>query len=447
MKHFSQLFSLVIILVFTGCTKEQSNIKPEKIIDPEIDSVVSFLKANFPEKVTALHIENIKTIRYHKQNVGYQIFEKSDSKKFLVLKKEGPTYSGNWVDLNAMSINKSNSFSGKIQLNGLRNESKTDLIIENNKVIQVEKWDKTLSRKIVGYPRQRGISTQNGISKTGNTNLQDVVVLQEVVIVVNRANYWNLYWLFNEYPPFSYSYYKWDTDSEFSGGGGGNGNSSPNNQNDNVIGLPVYEGPKTPIKDLKDELKCLTINPNSTYSISINVNQPRPDSRDKVDPSNNFMAGHTFLTLEQNNADGSKIIRNVGFYPKNSVYPGNYEDQSIFGEDSETPFAVSLKIAVTGQEMNTVVKSLLAQQSLSYDLENSNCVSSVALSLQKINIQLPMTSTGIEYLFKGVNPGDFGQDIRNLDLNNFRKENGDRTVERITSKKNDLRPSGKNGSC
>src|SRR5690606_27138233 len=216
---------------------------------------------------------------------------------------------------------------------------------------------------------QRGISTPNRISKIENTNLQDVVVLQEVVIVVNRVNYWNLYWLFNEYSPFSYSYYAGDPDSEFSGGGGSNGNSNQSNQNDNVIGLPVYEGPITPIKDLKDELKCLTINPNSTYSISINVNQPRPDSRDKVDPSNNFMAGHTFLTLVQDNPDGSKIIRNVGFYPKNSVYPGNYEDQSIFGEDSGTPFAVSLKITVTGQEMNTVVSSLIAQQSLSYDLE------------------------------------------------------------------------------
>ena len=444
MKYFFHLFSLGIVLVFTSCTKEQSQLISERTFNPQVDSLITFLKMEIPDHISKLDLGSIKPLQYQKQNIGYQIFTKSNSKKFLVIKKDGSIYSGNWVDLTELNKGQLKKHSGKIHLSSLGDDVITDLIIKNNKIIQVEKWDKSLSRKIVEYPRGKGMSAQNGNSKMNGTNLQEVVVLPEVIIEVHDADYWSLFWLFNEYSPFSY-FYKEEDITGFTGGGGGY--SGESDQNDNVVAVPVNDGPKNPIKNIRRELKCLTINPNSTYSISINVNQPRPDSRDKVDPSNNFMAGHTFLTLEQNNPDGTKVIRNIGFYPENSVYPGNFEDESIFGEDSETPFAVSLKMTVTGQEMNTVVNSLIAQQSLSYNLENSNCVSSVISSLQKINIQLPTTSSGIENLFKGVNPGDFGQDIRNLDLDKFGKDNGNRKVERKTSKKNDLQPSGKKGSC
>src|SRR5690606_37664184 len=121
-----------------------------------------------------------------------------------------------------------------------------------------------------------------------------------------------------------------------------------------------------------------------------------------VNPSNEFIAGHTFLSLEQLKSDGTTIVRNVGFYPKNSVYPGKFEDVSIFGDDSDTHFSVSLKMAVTGKEMIIVLNSLKAQQLLAYDIESENCVSAVSSSLKKININLPMTVSGIESIYKGV---------------------------------------------
>ena len=100
------------------------------------------------------------------------------------------------------------------------------------------------------------------------------------------------------------------------------------------MALAVFSGPKNPIKNLRDELKCFTADPSSSYTISVNVNQADPNTRDKIDPAADFIVGHTFLSLEQTNTDGSQIIRNVGFYPNGSVYPGNSIDQSIFGEDS-----------------------------------------------------------------------------------------------------------------
>src|SRR5690606_18966121 len=156
--------------------------------------------------------------------------------------------------------------------------------------------------------------------------LQDEVVLPEVIIVVNNLNYWSLYWLLNDISPF-HRYYMLE-EVIVSTGGSPNGNKNPStppgkpsiptleDDGDNVIALPVYQGPKTPIKSLADELKCLTVSPNSTYTISVNVNQPRPNSRDKVDHSNDFMVGHAFLSLEQTRANGTVITRNIGYYPE-----------------------------------------------------------------------------------------------------------------------------------
>lgn len=450
MKQLSLLVSLAIILVFTGCTKEVNHLNSEKNSNPKFDSIVQFLKTNFPDQVSILKLDSIRELQYNHQNIGFQIFNKSTSKKFLLLRKEFSGYSGSWIDMTALQEKGTSKYSGKIHLKSLGDKITTDLIVENNKVVQVQKLDKSLSRIIRVNPGQISKNGQNNMTVRDGSNLQDVITLPEVIIVINHINYLSLYWLFDIFSPFNHYYMLENIIIEGNGGpSGGNGSVRPKNESEsqNVIAVPVFYGPKTPIKNLVDELKCFTVNSKSTYSISVNVNQPRPNSRDKVDPSNDFQAGHTFLSLEQVNSDGSKIVRNVGFYPQNSVYPGKFEDQSIFGEDSDSPFSVSLKIGVSGQELNTVLNSLISQQSTSYDLEIFNCVSSVATALNKIDVHLPMTSSGIEYLFKGVNPGDLGQDIRNLDLNKFQAKNGNRKVDRKTSDKNDIKPLKKNGSC
>ena len=447
MKRLPQLVSLAIILVFAGCTKDFKNINPDNSHSPQLDSIAQFLKTNFPDQVSKLKLESIQELFYHKENIGYQIFDKSDSKKFLVIKKVLLGYSGNWIDLTELTKSPSNSYSGKIRMKPLDNEINSDLIVENNKVVRVEKWDKALSRIIEVDPFQAQKTLNKSWSHRDGMNSQEEILLPEVIIVINKMDYLSLYWILNDYNSYSFLYIQNGDPSSSGGLGGTTGIPNQNTQNENIIALPVYTGPKNPITNLSDELKCFTVNSKSTYSISVNVNQPRPNSRDKVDPSNNFAAGHTFFSLEQVNSDGSKIIRNIGFYPKNSVYPGNFEDASIFGDDSDTPFSVSLKVTVTAAEMITVLNSMKEQQSVPYNLENSNCVSSVTSSLEKINIHLPMTSSGIEYLFKGVNPGDLGQDIRNLDLNQFQAKNGNRKVVRSTSEKNNYQPSQKKGSC
>ena len=447
MKRFYPLLSILVLLLNVGCKKElnQTLISNK---NPQIDSVIQFLKSNLPGHISTLNLESIKELKYNHKNIGFQIFEKYSTQKFLILRKEASVYAGNWVDFSALKENQKNNYSGEILLESLNDGINSKLVVENNKVIQIQKQGKTLSSIIRIIPRQRNSPGTNNTSVMEQTELQDYIVLQEVIVVKNNVDFISLFWLFDAYSPFSYYYLS----ENFPGTmgdviTGGNYDLSLNNENDNIVAMPVFQGPKTPIKDLKEELKCFTVNSNSSYSISINVNQPRPNSRDKIDISQDFMVGHTYLTLQQKNSDGTKIVRNVGLYPQSIVYPGSQQDVSIFGEDSNTPFSASLNISVSGSEMNTVINSLLNQQSRKYDLSNFNCVNSSALALGSIGIYLPLTISGIDFLYQGVNPGDLGQDIRNLDLKGFSENNGNRKMEKTESNKNDMKPPQKSGGC
>jgi len=64
------------------------------------------------------------------------------------------------------------------------------------------------------------------------------------------------------------------------------------------------------------------------------------------------------------------------------------------------------------------------------------CTNFAMDALKSININLPSTkSSGA--LFSGNDPGDLGEDIRNMDLNNFSANNGGRKITRIISNSND----------
>ncbi len=208
----------------------------------------------------------------------------------------------------------------------------------------------------------------------------------------------------------------------------------------------MFFPPDEPIISLYQELKCFTVNNTSTYSIAVEVNQPFPDSRDVFNPNAAFMVGHTYLSLEQHNADGTSVIRNVGFYPKNGVKPGNTSAVSIFGDDSYTPFDVSLKFTVTGSELQTVITALLNQLDMKYDMNNFNCTNSPIAALSAIKIALPSTKS-LGLLFDGNDPADLGEDIRLLDLNSYSVQNGGRKVVRQVSTSNNMLPPKRNGSC
>lgn len=102
---------------------------------------------------------------------------------------------------------------------------------------------------------------------------------------------------------------------------------------------------------------------------------------------------------------------------------------------------------MTGKELNTVINTLLNQQDNNYELNNFNCVNSAAAALASIKVNLPLTKSGDQTFFSGNNPGDLGQDIRNLDLNSFSRNNGNRNVYRTVSDRNNQQAKTKAGTC
>jgi hypothetical protein len=74
------------------------------------------------------------------------------------------------------------------------------------------------------------------------------------------------------------------------------------------------------------------------------------------------------------------------------------------------------------------------------------CTNFAMDALKSININLPFTKSNSP-LFSGNNPGDLGEDIRNMDLNNFSEENGSRKITRTMSNSNDQTAPSRSGGC
>jgi hypothetical protein len=96
--------------------------------------------------------------------------------------------------------------------------------------------------------------------------------------------------------------------------------------------------------------------------------------------------------------------------------------------------------------LSKVASTLVNQQAYQYDLDNFNCTNSAMDALKAININLPDTKSD-EPLFSGNDPGDLGEDIRSLNLNDFSAQNGNVKTIRTVSNSNILYPKGRTGGC
>jgi hypothetical protein len=429
-------FGFIFILIFFSCKKE--NISINQVSQKSFsDSSVQYLKTQLPsEDFEKLDVQNKKVLRYHGKNIGVQIFEKNQSSgKYLLVKKDGNSYSGNWIDMSNLKLSNDSLANGTVRLQNINRETQVNLTVKNNEVTQAIKTSNNFSHyQIINYKH-----LDKRLCSYSREEKEEVELPEIIIYRSPDVDFISLYWLFDEASEFEDMYYGGGGGGETNFGGGG-GNSS-----DNVTSAPTFTPPTKPIADIKTEVKCFSNNASSTYSISVNINEPSPGTRNVFEPFASFLVGHTFLTLEQHNADGSSIVRNIGFYPKNSVKPGDPLDAAIFGDDSNTPFDVSLKIQVSGSDFNTVIHNL-ANQTLVYDLNNFNCTNSAMDALKSININLPSTKSN-GALFSGNDPGDLGEDIRNMDLNNFSAANGGRQITRTLSNSNNQTAPLRNGDC
>ncbi len=193
----------------------------------------------------------------------------------------------------------------------------------------------------------------------------------------------------------------------------------------------VIAPPSTPIANVADYFKCFTngSSPDHTYSVQICVDQPEPGTREpwgltpgglqgSTSASNMVNSGHTFLVLTEND-QGNITTRNVGFYPSSSVVPtttGSYS-QGILNNDQAHTYNISLTVNVTGTDFFNILNyvELGNNQGFYYNLFSNNCSTFVINALKTGDIDLPSTQ-GVWTGGSGDDPGDLGEDIRQMNL-------------------------------
>lgn len=430
---------IAICIIGISCKKHETTKDYREEKNSFVDSIAAFLQNQLsPEEFHSLNFSSAIELIRKNEKIGLQCFIRNRGREsFLMIRADDPEYEGIWVDMKELSIQNGTS-SGQVILHSLDRALYQELYIENNAVTEILTNDPSKINFL--SPSNSDIQTPAELNNVSP-------VLPEIIVYHSlesgyAVEYASLYWLFGGNSTYTNFYY-----TSYSGTGGSTNNGAGKTYyDDNVHAVPSFISPDYPIADLIKELKCFTIDATSIYTVSINVNQPNPRSRDIVNAFSDFPVGHTFFTLQQQTSTGNLIIRNLGFYPKNQVKPGTTTDEGIFGEDSNTPFAVSLKFDVNSTEFQRLSNTIISQQTSTYDLDNFNCTNEVMNTMKAIGILLPSTSS-TSALFDGNNPADLAEDIRQLDLNKFSLANGNRKFIRTVSNFNDQKPPVKKGSC
>lgn len=186
----------------------------------------------------------------------------------------------------------------------------------------------------------------------------------------------------------------------------------------------VYSGDNI-IGDIKDYNKCFTNIPGNDYSyeVTLCVTQPVAGTREawafsslngsSANGSPVFV-GHTFLMLTQRTPTQT-ITRNVGFYPKTSITPYSPTVQGQLNNDEIHDYNVSATIKMTGSQFTDILSYVSQGNNLGYmyDLNTNNCTTFALNALSSVGFYMPRTN-GVWQNGGGVNPGDLGEDIRNM---------------------------------
>jgi hypothetical protein len=168
----------------------------------------------------------------------------------------------------------------------------------------------------------------------------------------------------------------------------------------------------------------------STYSLTIYVEQPIPNSdapNDGTDP------GHTFISMSTNDPvnPSNNVTQTLGFHPEDSVNPvfGNNTSDGLFVNNGVHHYDVSATINLTKSMFYDSVDEIktLGNDIPEYNLETYNCTDFGINIANSTGMSLPDTEgtwgvdvplLGFKELGTGSNPGALGQDIRAMALTN-----------------------------
>jgi hypothetical protein len=227
-------------------------------------------------------------------------------------------------------------------------------------------------------------------------------------------------------------------DYEYVPGGGGGGGLSGVGVGSIVGGAgggsatPEIEiaGGNNIIANVADYMQCFSNYGGSdhTYQVTICVSQPVPGSRTPWTTSaggssgsssggNPVNSGHTFLILSEIFSDHT-IARNIGFYPQSLITPWSPSTQGQLNNDANHSYNISLTVTVdNGQFFNILnYESQGNNPGYMYNLSTNNCTSFDLHALDAGGVVLPATNGSWPGGGFGYDPGDLGEDIRNMQL-------------------------------
>ena len=166
---------------------------------------------------------------------------------------------------------------------------------------------------------------------------------------------------------------------------------------------PSIPAPNNPIPSITEYLDCF--NANMPATVTIYVDQPIANSS----ATYSYTVGHAFIGISQS---GNTSI--LGFYPIDFSKPTKKSDQSVLGDDSNHSFDVSISKAVSSSELAAIL-TYVKDYPQTYHLDDFNCTDfAIAIgSLAGMSLQ---DTQGTWPGGGGSNPGNLGQDIRNMTL-------------------------------
>ncbi|QTD36268.1 hypothetical protein JL193_08820 [Polaribacter batillariae] len=184
----------------------------------------------------------------------------------------------------------------------------------------------------------------------------------------------------------------------------------------------VIETPSKTI-DLNKYLKCFeNAKSSSSFSLTIYVDQPIPNKTDTwtndgtlLNPDINV--GHTFISLNMSE-NGVNTTQTFGFYPASGVSPRNPQKNGAWVDDGGHSFDVSAKINLNLNEFQSLINSIKSLGMPTYNLNSMNCTDAAIQICNTQGMSLPDTN-GTWLGGGGSNPGNLGQDIRNMSNNNL----------------------------
>jgi len=185
----------------------------------------------------------------------------------------------------------------------------------------------------------------------------------------------------------------------------------------------VYEETPGNIIDLNDYLNCFDNAPTTaTFKFSVFVDQPVPNQDDTwtndgtlFNPDINV--GHTFISLEMNSV-GNSINQTIGYYPSAGVSPSNPQIAGAWVDDGNHDYDVSVSIDLNHTQFTSLISNIQTFGSPTYNLNTLNCTDAALLTGNSIGMNLPDTN-GTWIGGGGSNPGNLGQDIRELSSSNL----------------------------